>query len=217
MIFLLPALNEEEGLPEVLPKIKSAFPRAKIFVVDGGSKDRTVQIAEKFRCRVMRQKGKGKGNAIIEALEAIDDNETVAMMDADGSYEVNDIKGMLAVFDENAIMIGNRLALMDSGSLSRLNLFGDKALNLIASVLFFKRINDMLSGIRVFKCKKIKELNLKAQNFEIETEMTLRALKKGIKLVEIPCHYYRRKGKSKLHPFKDGFRIFKRICIERLN
>ena len=69
----------------------------------------------------------------------------------------------------------------------------------------------MLSGIRVFKNGEIKSLNLEVQNFEIETQMVLKAIKAGFSIVEIPCNYYKRKGESKLNPLTDGMKIMKRI------
>lgn len=215
MIFLLPTLNEEKGLKEVLLKIKENFPGWEILVIDGGSKDRTVEIAKKFDCKIIRQSGKGKGNAIIDALNRIKEDEIVAMLDADGTYEPEDVKNMLEFLGDDMIVIGTRYKLRERGAFTKLNFFGDKELSFIASILFFRKINDLLSGLRLFKAKTIKNLNLTAQNFEIETEMTLKAIKNGMKIVEVPCHYYKRYGKAKLHPFKDGFRILKRIFVER--
>ncbi|NIO20370.1 MAG: glycosyltransferase [Candidatus Aenigmarchaeota archaeon] len=216
MIFLLPTLNEEKGLQEVLPKIKKHFPGLKILIVDGGSKDRTMEIAKKFGCEFFVQSGKGKGNGMIEAVERIDENETVAMLDSDGSYEPLDIKKMLKMLESNSIVMGNRLSEGNEKAFTTLNRIGNKMINLTASILFFKRIHDMLTGIRVFKCKTFKKLNLKAQNFEIETEMTLRSIRKGVKIIETPCRYYERKGETKLNPLKDGFRISRRMWLERV-
>jgi len=216
MIFLLPTLNEEKGLQEILPKIRKHFPKSKILVVDGGSKDRTKEISKKFGCDFFVQSGKGKGNGMTEAMERIGDSETVAVLDADGSYDPLDAKKMMESLERNSIVLGTRLSKGNEKAFTRSNLMGNKLLNLTASVLFLKRINDMLTGIRVFKCKTLRDLNLKAQNFEIETEMTLRCLRRGVKIIEVPCRYYERKGETKLNPFKDGFRILRRILLERI-
>lgn len=216
MLFLLPALNEETGLKALVPRIKKEFPKAKILVVDGNSIDGTAAVAKGLGCGVFIQTGRGKGNAIIEALDMIDDNETIVMMDADGTYEPGDTKTMLNGFGENSMVVGSRFALRDSGSFTLLNLVGNRLLCLAASALFLRRIGDMLSGFRVFRCGVVKGLGLKAQNFEIETEMSLKAVKRGIKLIDIPCHYHKREGKTKLKPFRDGFFILKRILKERL-
>jgi len=216
MLFLLPALNEESGLRIMIPRIKKSFPNAKILVVDGNSTDRTVSVAKRMGCEVFVQTGKGKGNAVIEALERIDNNETVVMMDADGTYELGALKTMLKEFGENSIVIGSRFALRDKDSFTLLNLIGNKLLCLAASVLFLRRVGDLLSGFRVFKCKVVKNLQLKAQNFEIETEMSLKAVKNGINLINIPCQYHKRHGETKLRPFRDGILILKRILKERL-
>jgi glycosyltransferase involved in cell wall biosynthesis len=216
MIFLLPTLNEEKGLQEVLPKIKKHFPKTRILVVDGGSRDRTKEIAKKFGCEFFVQSGRGKGNGLIEAMNRIDENETVAMLDSDGSYEPLDIKKMVRLLEEKAIIMGNRLSEGNEKAFTRMNRLGNKIINLTASVIFFKRIHDMLTGIRVFKCRTFRSLGLNAQNFEIETEMTLRSVRRGVKIIEIPCRYYERKGETKLNPLKDGFRISRRMWLERV-
>lgn len=215
MLFLLPALNEETGLKTLVPKIKKEFPKAKILVVDGGSVDGTVVAAKNLGCEVFTQAGKGKGNAIIEALERVDD-ETVVMMDADETYEIKYAKKMLKKLTENNIIIGSRFKLRDPGSLTILNLIGNRLLCLVASVLFLKRFGDLLSGFRVFRCKTVKNLQLKTQNFEIETEMSLKAVKMGVELIDVPSPYHKRKGETKLKPFRDGILILKRIFKERL-
>ncbi len=216
MLFLLPALNEETGLKTMVPKIKKEFPKAKILVVDGGSVDGTVVAAKNLGCEVFTQAGKGKGNAIIEALERVDDDETVVMMDADETYEIKYAKKMLKKLTENNIIIGSRFKLRHPGSLTILNLIGNRLLCFAASVLFLKRFSDLLSGFRVFRCGTVKNLQLKAQNFEVETEMSLKAAKRDVELIDIPSPYHKRKGETKLRPFRDGFLILKRILKERL-
>ncbi len=87
---------------------------------------------------------------------------------------------------------------------------------MLVVLLYRKRVCDLLTGLRVFKVKTFKFLNLKSKGFDIETEMTLKAIKKGIKIIEIPCKYKERLGETKLNPLKDGFLILIRIfsmCI----
>ena len=216
MLFLLPALNEESGLNVMIPRIKKGFPRARIMVVDGKSTDGTVSVAKGLGCDVFVQTGKGKGNAIIEALDKIDDNETVVMIDADGTYELGAVKTMLKEFSENSIVIGSRFMFRESGSFTLLNLIGNRLLCFAANILFIRSVGDLLSGFRIFRCRTLKKLRLKAQNFEIETEMSLKAIKNGVRLIDVPCHYHKRKGETKLRPFRDGGLILKRILRERL-
>ena len=215
--FLLPTLNEETGLPRTIAAIRRSFPKAPILVVDGHSTDHTRAIAKRLGCRVLLQSGRGKGNALIEALRALPAAAAVALLDADGSYDPADIKAMLARYRGRELMLGNRFAAPTQGAFTGTNLLGNRLLNLVASVLFARRLQDMLTGIRLFPCNAVRKLGLTASNFEIETEMTLKALKAGMPIIEVPCRYSTRAGVSKLSPAKDGFRIFRRILKERFS
>ena len=214
-VILLPTLNEEAGIADVVKECKRLFPKESMLVVDGHSKDNTIGIARQLGCKVMVQKGRGKGNAVIEALATMGSKETVMLIDADGSYDVSDFQQLLKHYTGKEIVIGNRFALREKGAFTGTNSFGNKALNAAASILFAHGLKDMLSGIRIFNVGVAKSLGLTAQNFEIEAEMTLKALKRGIPVVEIPCHYYPRQGETKLSPIKDGSKIFSRIWKER--
>lgn len=215
--FLLPTLNEEQGLPKTVAAVRRSFPRAPILVVDGRSTDRTQALAKKLRCQLLIQKGKGKGNAMIEAFQRIPASATIALIDADGSYDPADVPALLERFSGKELVLGNRFSAPEKGSFTATNNVGNRLLNLAASALFAHRLRDTLTGLRVFRCSTVRSLNLTAQNFEIETEMTLKALKQRIPVLEVPCRYTTREGETKLHPFSDGARILRRILKERLS
>ncbi len=215
--FLLPTLNEEEGLPRTVAGIRKKFPKAPILVVDGHSTDRTQALARKLGCILLVQTGKGKGNAMIEAFRNIPTTATIALLDADGSYDPADVPQLLRAYTGRELVLGNRFHAPEPGSFTTTNRVGNFALNLAASILFAHKLSDTLTGLRVFPCSLTRTLHLKAQNFEIETEMTLKALKRGIPVREMPCRYATRAGESKLHPLSDGAKIFRRILKERFS
>lgn len=213
MIFLIPTLNEEEGLKSLLPKIKKSFPDAKIVIIDKDSTDRTIEIAKQHDCRIMRQHGRGKGDAIKEALNRIDKEEDIILIDGDDTYDPKDVKKMLMFYDGSNIVIGNRLTML--WRFKRVNYMMNIIFSFIVSVLFLRKVQDLLSGLRVFKNKNIAPL-LTKNGFEIEAEMTTKAIKNNIDLVFVPCSYKKRKGREKLKPFSDGWVILKEILKQRL-
>ncbi|MBC7110153.1 MAG: S-layer glycoprotein N-glycosyltransferase AglJ, partial [Archaeoglobi archaeon] len=178
-----------------------------ILVIDGGSTDGTREIASREGARVVLQKGRGKGSAIIQALEMID-KEITLMIDGDGTYLPEDAFRLIEEVRKGADhVIGNRFADYERGSFTLLNIFGNRILNILFSAGYGLPLNDILSGYRAFRTEKIRELNLKQSGFEIEAEMTIESLRNGLKVVEVPISYRRRKGKTKLNPVRDGVKI----------
>lgn len=216
LVFLLPTLNEEKTIAKVIDEINElGLPNYTILVVDGRSKDKTREIAKKKGASVIIQKAKGKGSAIIEAVATLKDSDTVVMTDADATYSLKQVPKMIKLADNNTMVFGSRV--FQPGSITSLNRFGNFAINSAGSLLFLHKIGDMCTGLRVFKASSFKKLKLKTTNFEIETEWTLKALKKGVKIVELPIEYSERKGETKLSPLADGYKIISRIFKERFS
>ena len=215
LVFLVPTLNEEKGIGRVINIIKALkIKYGYILVVDGNSKDRTREIAKKKGAKVLLQKSKGKGGGMHEAIATLKDNDIVVMVDGDDTYDLTKVPEMLKLVDKNTVVTGQRIP--TRGSLTYLNKFGNFCFNTMTSVLYLKRVKDMLTGLRAFYVKTYRSLELKALNFEIETEMTINCLKKRVKVVEVPIKYTRRAGSTNLDPLKDGYRILRRVLLNFL-
>lgn len=204
---LIPTLNEAETIGELVRRFRE-LGYSDILVIDGGSTDGTREIASREGARVVLQKGRGKGSAIIQALEMIDKEITV-MIDGDGTYLPEDSFRLVEEVRKGADhVIGNRFADYEKGSFTFLNLIGNRILNILFSTGYGLPLNDILSGYRALRTKKIRELNLKQSGFEIEAEMTIESVRNGLRVVEVPISYRRRRGtKTKLNPIRDGMRI----------
>jgi dolichol-phosphate mannosyltransferase len=207
---LIPTLNEESTIGDIIGGFQSqGF--TNILVMDGNSTDRTVEIAREKGARVEIQRGKGKGLAVRQAFELIEDDvDVIVIIDGDGTYRPSDVGKLLDPIrnDEADHVIGNRFADYEGGAFTRLNLFGDKALNRLFGLGYGIRFEDMLSGYRALKREVVKEMNLNKSGFEIEAEMTVESVKKDIRTEEAPISYRRRiKTETKLHPLRDGARI----------
>ena len=113
------------------------------------------------RAKVRTQSGKGKGNAIIEAFEVIEE-PYILMLDGDGTNSAKDAEKMLTPlflgFDQ---VIGDRLINAEEGSFSRLNLFGNQMLNLLFKVAHSRDLHDILFGYRAFTRLAIHQMHLK--------------------------------------------------------
>ena len=202
---LIPTLNEEETIGGVIREFKdNGF--ENVFVIDGNSTDSTREIAEREGARVEVQRGKGKGTAVRQALELIEE-EIIVIIDGDGTYLPSEVRTLLAPILNNEAehVIGNRFGFGGAFTLSRR--FGNWVLNKVFGLGYRVKLKDILSGYRAITKDCLREMNLKKEGFEIETEMVVESVKLGIRLKEVPIRYEKRKGVSKLNFIRDGGRI----------
>jgi dolichol-phosphate mannosyltransferase len=152
--------------------------------------------------------GKGKGNAIIEAFKVIE-QPYILMLDGDGTYNPKDAEKMLSpLYSGYDQVIGDRLTNPEEGAFSHLNLFGNHMVNLLFKVAHSRDLHDILSGYRAFTKAAIHQMNLKEKGFEIETEISVEAVRNGQRIMVVPIKYSRRPGTdTKLSPIHDGFKI----------
>lgn len=207
---VVPTFNEEKGIGGVVSSFKKLG--FDVLVVDGGSKDRTREIAEKNGAKVILQTGKGKGNAVSDAFKILD-SDVIVLIDGDGSYPAEEVHKLLEPI-ENGIadhVIGNRFYSYEKGAFTRLNLIGNKILNFFFRFAYGVSLNDILSGYRAIRKEVYKNIEIKKSGFEVEVELTVETLAKGFKVAEVPISYRKREGKTKLKPIRDGFRIGRAI------
>ncbi|RLG34637.1 TIGR04182 family glycosyltransferase [Methanosarcinales archaeon] len=202
---LIPTLEEEETIGMVIRGFKSeGF--ENVFVIDGNSADSTREIARREGARVVVQQGRGKGAAVKQAFARIED-EIIVIIDGDGTYSPSEVRKLLdpIVKGEAEHVIGNRFAY--GGAFAKLHRLGNWVLNKIFGFGYGIRLNDILSGYRALTRDAVKKMNLEVEGFEIEAEMAIESVKKGIKIKEVPIRYEKRKGKSKLNFVRDGSKI----------
>lgn len=205
----IPVLNEEGAIKDVIEGFKNVGYN-NILVYDGNSKDKTREVAAAAGARVVVQSGKGKGQAMIQAFDALTE-KYVVMIDGDGTELPEEINALLyPVLEGKADHVaGDRIAGRTPGAFKSLNLLGNRMINWFFRRAFKSNIRDICTGYRAFTRESIQALDLKQQGFVIEAEMTAECLMKGQKLIEVPITYLPRpeKVETKLHPFRDGYRI----------
>jgi len=187
---IIPCYNEEKNIQKTvkeLQQLKKQIKNLEIIVVDDGSQDKTTEKAEETNADkvVSYTPNKGKGHAMRKGVENTD-KEKILFTDAD-QHQIEKIPRFLEELEPNTIVIGKRnYSLMPWPR--RIN-------NALAKLAVFlatgKSVEDPICGIRAINKKDFQELELKENRFEVESEINLKAIKKGIKLKYIPVeiHY----------------------------
>jgi len=214
---IIPALNEAENLPFVLPNIPSIVD--EVILVDGHSTDDTVAVAQQLlpTIRVVKQVGKGKGDA-VRAGFAASMGDIIVMMDADGSADPREITGFIEV-----LMAGNDFAkgsrfVQGGGShdITLLRRMGNYGLSILVNTLFMTRFTDLCYGYNAFWRYCLDQVEIDSDGFEVETLINIRMHVAGLKIAEVPSFEYQRiHGASNLNAFRDGWRVLKTILKER--
>lgn len=193
----IPARNEEMTIVDVVTRVAPLVD--EVLVVDGRSTDRTRELAENLGARVVTDSGGGKGVALRDGAAAAS-HEIVVFIDADGSHDPADIPAMVAPIrrGEADMVVGSR----GRGGSDELHGDLDKLLRLVGSSIILIGINwrfnvlltDSQNGFRAIRRDVMLALATRERITTIEQEMTIRALKRGYRIAEIPSHEYERKA-----------------------
>lgn len=206
---LLPCYNEEVAISRVLRDFKEALPSATCYVYDNNSTDCTADIARAAGAVVRTERLQGKGN-VVRRMFADIEADIYVLADGDDTYHAPSAPQMIRLLLAERLDMVNGARITDADIVYRSgHRLGNKLLTGIVSYLFGKRINDMLSGYRVFSRRFVKSFPALASGFEIETEFTVHALELRMPIIEVSAPYKNRPegSSSKLSTYKDGFRI----------
>ncbi|AVM71690.1 glycosyltransferase family 2 protein [Streptococcus mutans] len=213
---LLPAYNEEITIERVIKDFQNVLPNADIYVYDNNSKDRTNELAKQSGAIVRFEPRQGKGNVVRSMFREIEADYYI-MVDADDTYPAAEVNKLLEPLKNGMadMTIGDRLS---NGTYSQENKrgfhdFGNNLVKYLINKLYQGHYNDIMTGYRGFNRLFVKNFPVISPGFEIETEMSIHALDKRFKLVEVPITYKDRPegSESKLNTFSDGFKVLKMI------
>ena len=207
--------NEIDGVKELLPKIDKKWVD-EIVVIDSGSTDGTIEECKKFGFKVVIQKIKGHGGAILTGVrETKSDN--IIIFGPDGNHEVEEIKilnnKIKQGYDQVIInRFGKESINLDAG---RIDGFGNKMFTKLANFFFKGNLSDTLNESRVITRTAFDEIKFDAMQLDSTYQMSIRGLKKKQKIIEIVGNEGRRiGGQRKMKRIPTGSRLLKRLVIE---
>jgi len=196
---IIPALNEEESIPLVLGDIPKDWV-SEVIVVDNGSSDRTAQVAADHGARVAHEPRRGYGSACLKGLSEMGSAEVVLFLDADYSDYPDEAPSLLQPIldDEADLVIGSRiLGEREPGALLPQAYFGNKLATFLMRLLAGARYTD-LGPFRAIRLSSLTTLEMCDTNFGWTAEMQIKAARAGLRTMEVPVKYRRRKGVSKI-------------------
>lgn len=210
---IIPAYNEESSIGLVL----NALPREKIheiIVVDNGSTDETARVANENGARVVKEPKKGYGAACLKGIEELDAPDIVVFLDGDFSDFPEEMVSLIDPIEkgETDFVIGSRMILPKSrAALLPQARYGNQ-LAVFLIKLFFKHTFTDLGPFRAIRYSSLVAIGMQDTNFGWTVEMQIKAVKNGLRIMEVPVNYRERVGVSKITgtvsgTFKAGTKI----------
>lgn len=216
---ILPAYNEEEALPLVLASLFGILgPDAEVIVVDDASTDATMRVAIAHMVRakmapcgyrlIQHTVNRGKGAAVRTGLQAAR-GKFIVVMDADSTYPPEAIPRMVGLAQRHDFI---RCVRVNGGeNMPPVNRLGNKIFDRLLKVIHGLEGTDHLSGLYGLRRDALEKLNIRANRFDLEVEIGVKARAHGLPSITLPIHYSERLGKKKLRPYRDGWLILRHL------
>lgn len=197
---IIPALNEEESLANVLASVP-ATAVDKIIVVDNGSTDRTAAVARRAGAQVVAEPRKGYGAACWSGFKAAEDASLLVFIDGDGSFHPGEIPRLTEPITKGTadLVLGSRtLGSKGARAIPFHARLGNRLVGFIIGLVASVRITD-LGPFRAISRKTLENLNMQERTYGWPCEMIIKAGKLGHRVLEVPVTYRPRTGgKSKV-------------------
>ncbi|MDD5465116.1 MAG: glycosyltransferase family 2 protein [Candidatus Omnitrophica bacterium] len=213
---IIPTFNESKAIAGLIGQIRQLGLEA--IIIDDGSTDDTVKIAQACGAKVLRNESNlGKGASLIKGYNyAIAQGfEAVISMDGDGQHSCDDIEAFIrkAKNSQSAIIVGNRMEMTKNMPVVRM--LTNRLVSKLISIIIKQNVPDTQCGFRLLKKEALARLNLSASKYEIDSEVLIKAARLGFKIESIPIQTIYSGQKSQINPFIDTLR-FLRFIIRNL-
>jgi glycosyltransferase involved in cell wall biosynthesis len=224
---IVATFNEEQTIEECVRRIFAVYPDdCEVLVVDGGT-DRTGEIVRGLTLEfsglhyVRNENDRGKGHATKTGIQAAR-GQIMVEIDADLQFLPEELPCLVAplICGSADVALGSRFAagsVRRPGSTPPLRTFGNKTTSLYASLLFCHRMTDVLAGMMAWTRRTTETIRLKSDNYSYEVELPVKALRQGLRVVDVPVTTDSRQGgQSNVSVVADGIVILYDITRFRL-
>ncbi len=211
---IVPCYNEAVTITKVVTDFRSVLPQATVYVYDNNSSDGTAQLAENAGAVVRREPRQGKGNVVRQMFRDID-ADCYLMVDGDDTYPAEAARNLCApvLAGEADMTVGDRLS---NGTYAAENTrafhgFGNDLVRSMIKMIYGYSFDDVMTGYRAMSRPFVKTFPVMSEGFQIETELSIHAVDRRWRIVDVPIEYRDRPegSESKLDTVGDGFKV---IC-----
>lgn len=214
---IIPTLNEEDSIGQTLDEIPKHFAKLELMIVDGLSKDRTVEIARKKGARIVMEKRKGYGRAYKTGFKKAM-GDIIVTLDGDTTYPAYDIPRLVKMLIDRDLdfITCDRLSTLQKEAMNKKHRLGNWVLAKTTNVLFGMKIKDSQSGMWVFRREILDKIKVTSDGMALSEEIKIEAFKHPeIKAIEVPVEYRIRIGDIKLDTWGDGVGNWKFLFRKR--
>ena len=207
---VIPVYNESRTIGQLVRSIRSR--QLDVYVIDDGSTDNSGSIARASGAVIIHHdRRRGKGHSLREGFRQIVQRgyDGVITMDGDGQHDVDDIGQFIerTQKDKICIITGNRMS--NPKGMPVLRYFTNWCMSKLISWACRQTIADTQCGYRYISSRILEDINLRSDDFEIESEILIQGCRKGYPVYSLPVKTIYRDEKSQINPFKDTFRFIK--------
>jgi len=199
---IIPAINEGDSIGKVVSELPDHV--SEIVVVDNGSKDQTMENARKAGATVIKETRRGYGSACLKGVDYISKQskagDIIVFIDGDYSDYPGELDKVVApILKDNVDFVvgARRKSLREPGSMTPQQVFGNRLATFLMKLFFNSRFTD-LGPFRAIRFEKLKALEMRDTTYGWTVEMQLKVLRQKMTYTEVPVHYKRRIGVSKV-------------------
>jgi glycosyltransferase involved in cell wall biosynthesis len=212
----IPCYQEEKTIAQVVTDFRAQLPGAAVYVFDNNCTDRTAEFARAAGATVIREKKQGKGYVVATLFEVID-ADIIIMIDGDGTYDATAVHRLLQpiLAGDADMVVAARLEQYTDKSFRKFHVAGNQMVCGIINRIFGANISDIFSGYRAFTRECALNIPITSRGFDVETELTVQSLYRGMVIREIEAPYGERPAGSfsKLRTLPDGIRVLLRLFL----
>ena len=214
---LIPCYNESATIAKVVGDFRAALPEATIYVYDNASTDGTADIAAAAGAVVRHESRRGKGNVVRSMFRDVD-ADCYVMVDGDDTYPAEVAPALIAPIaaGEADMAVGDRISNGSYGAENgrRFHGFGNDLVRWLIRILYGYSFEDVMTGYRAFSRAFVKTMPVMSQGFQIETEISVWAVDRRWRVVDVPIDYRDRPegSESKLSTYSDGMLVLAAIA-----
>jgi glycosyltransferase involved in cell wall biosynthesis len=214
---VIPCLDEAETIAECVTRARTVLGATgldgEVIVVDNGSTDGSGELARAAGALVVDEPRRGYGSAYLAGL-SVARGDYIVMVDADLTYDFGEIPRFVDELEHGAqVVIGNRMQSIKPGAMTLVSRLGNPLLSGFLNVVHRTNVGDAHCGMRALRRDVLPVLNLRTVGMEFASEMVIRATREHLDVREVPIALHPRVGRSKLSPFRDGWRHLRVILV----